>query len=237
MQVSPCTKVACVGPGCNPAHTLAPNAADKPTRVFVFVNVLTLINGTPAVGFYDWKLFRKGWGCPEKEERKLITAISKRAVKLWPEADLINVNMDVTAIRLNGCPLDLQKLLDADNFNFEHDMNGIANCIDRKTSELKNCFLPRCSKPEGGLMMVDINLHNENVRIARVATYLKKRWWNKHKDGAFINPTCVDKIGWDGIHSIEFPDVRNVLAIHKAIQKRKIQDKPCNGVTGACDEH
>jgi hypothetical protein len=33
--------------------------------------------------------------------------------------------MDVEAVHNNGCPLRLQELLDADDFNFFHDMLGI----------------------------------------------------------------------------------------------------------------
>ena len=80
-----------------------------------------------------------------KEDNRLIKTICKRAVTLWPDADYLNVTMDVTATHLNGCPLDLKKLLNADDFNFAHDMGGIASCLDRKTGKLTKCFLPRCS--------------------------------------------------------------------------------------------
>lgn len=83
-----------------------------------------------------------------KEEMKLIQNISRRAVEIWPKAKTINIDMDITATHCNGCPLDLEKLLAADDFNFAHDIAGISNCLDRKTGKLTNCFLPRYAKPE-----------------------------------------------------------------------------------------
>lgn len=53
--------------------------------------------------------------------------------------------MDITATHLNGCPLQLQKFLDADDFNFAHDLVGIVNHMDRSTGQLIRCFLPRCA--------------------------------------------------------------------------------------------
>lgn len=41
--------------------------------------------------------------------------------------------------------LRLNELLNADNFNFAHDVVGIQNNINRKTGKVENCFLPRFS--------------------------------------------------------------------------------------------
>jgi hypothetical protein len=43
-------------------------------------------------------------------------------------------------------PLDLEKLLNFDEFNFAHDIVGIINHLDHTTFELTKCFLPRCTK-------------------------------------------------------------------------------------------
>jgi hypothetical protein len=72
-----------------------------------------------------------------KEEHEVIDAIVKRANGNW------ELSMDITATHLNGTPLKLQELLEADDFNFFHDVNGIRNHIDRQTGELRGCFLPR----------------------------------------------------------------------------------------------
>lgn len=53
--------------------------------------------------------------------------------------------MDIAATHVNGCPLNLQKLLEADDFNFAHDVFGIERHLNRSTGELENCFVPRCA--------------------------------------------------------------------------------------------
>lgn len=98
------------------------------------------------------------------EEYDLAKAIGERAVRDMPEwaterqrhqtmtADMpvaVAVEMDVIAVHANGCPLDLQKLLDADDFNFAHDVDGIYWHLDRTTGRLTDHFLPRCARREG----------------------------------------------------------------------------------------
>ena len=58
----------------------------------------------------------------------------------YPNMDIL---MDVDACHSNGCPLQLQALLDADDFNFAHDVFGIRRNINRQTGQLMNCFWPR----------------------------------------------------------------------------------------------
>ena len=41
--------------------------------------------------------------------------------------------------------LDFTKLLSFDNFNFSHDIAGIANNLNHDTHKLDNCFCPRCA--------------------------------------------------------------------------------------------
>lgn len=59
-----------------------------------------------------------------------------------------DIEMDITATHASGNPLRLQALLEADDFNFAHDIFGIANCLNRATGQLENCFRPRFSQPE-----------------------------------------------------------------------------------------
>jgi NAD+ synthase len=42
-----------------------------------------------------------------------------------------------------GCDLNLEGLLNADDFNFSHDICGIHNNLDRENKKLNNNFLPR----------------------------------------------------------------------------------------------
>ena len=86
-----------------------------------------------------------------KKEMELIDKITKRAASLYGLADarsMMNINMDITATHLNGCPLKLKELLEADDFNFGHDIVGISNHINRETGEIGDCFLPRFAQPE-----------------------------------------------------------------------------------------
>lgn len=86
-----------------------------------------------------------------KEDMELIDKITKRAAILYGLADarsMMNLNMDITATHLNGCPLKLKELLAADDYNFGHDIVGISNHINRETGEIEDCFLPRFAQPE-----------------------------------------------------------------------------------------
>ena len=44
-------------------------------------------------------------------------------------------------------PLDLERMLNADDINFAHDFFGIRKHMDRKTGKLGDCFVPRFAKP------------------------------------------------------------------------------------------
>lgn len=83
-----------------------------------------------------------------KEDAALIDKIVDRAESLTVgPIDRLSVDMDITACHANGNPLDLQRLLDADNFTFVHDVGGISAHIDRETGRLGDFFVPRCSIP------------------------------------------------------------------------------------------
>lgn len=84
------------------------------------------------------------------EEHETIEKIVARAERdgLSTVADRAHLTMDVTATHASGCPLDLAGLLDADEFNFAHDVLGIVRHLDRNTGQLGDCFLPRYSKRE-----------------------------------------------------------------------------------------
>ncbi len=89
------------------------------------------------------------WNTSNKE-RILISNIAERGSKLIKnitkkKVDLLSLEMDITACHLNGCPLKLKKWLEADDFNFIHDISGISRNMNRYTGKLMNCFLPRFS--------------------------------------------------------------------------------------------
>lgn len=88
----------------------------------------------------------------KKSDVLLVQAIANRAVatakRLRINYDRTDSEMDLLAVHLNGCRLDLKKLLQTDDFNFNHDVFGIRRHLDRETGQLKDCFLPRSAAPE-----------------------------------------------------------------------------------------
>ncbi len=56
--------------------------------------------------------------------------------------------MDLVACHANGCPLDFERLSDADDFNIAHDVFGIRRHLDRETGQLTDHFLPRYAAKE-----------------------------------------------------------------------------------------
>jgi hypothetical protein len=86
-------------------------------------------------------------------ESEIINQIANRAVAVAISHgvkghDKQSAYMDIEACHCNGMPLDLGKLLAADEFNFAHDIFGIRRHINRKTGEIEGCFVPRCALPE-----------------------------------------------------------------------------------------
>jgi hypothetical protein len=80
------------------------------------------------------------------EEYAMVQVIAKRAVKMKIYRDRLTADMDISAAHAT-CPLDLVRLLEADNFNFGHDMAGIRDHLNRETGKLERFFLPRCARP------------------------------------------------------------------------------------------
>lgn len=81
-----------------------------------------------------------------KEDRTIVD-ITERAEKLGILAkDKFSLKMDLFYTN-EEIPLDFERLLNADNFNFSHDIVGIQNNFNRKTLSMDNFFLPRFAKP------------------------------------------------------------------------------------------
>lgn len=77
-----------------------------------------------------------------KEQLVVINKIAKRAMREL-DMDGLTVNMDLCACISQGNPLRLNDLLNADAFNFAHDIIGIYNHINRDMGVLEDFFLPR----------------------------------------------------------------------------------------------
>lgn len=80
-------------------------------------------------------------------EKRVIGEIADRAMKFnaqygWgrTKQDFL---MDIEAVHCNDAKLDFERLRDADDFNFTHDIVGIARHLNRETGKLENHFLPR----------------------------------------------------------------------------------------------
>lgn len=72
----------------------------------------------------------------------------------------IEIEMDFCAVQNSSTPLDLSKLLAADDFNFAHDVFGIARHLDRRddsetAGELGGFFLPRYAIKSQGPVPTD----------------------------------------------------------------------------------
>lgn len=76
-------------------------------------------------------------------ELDLIGCIADRFLEQYKSVRRLDVLMDITACHCNGCPLDLEKLVGADDFSFFHDVVGIMRHLDRVSGQLNQHFLPR----------------------------------------------------------------------------------------------
>lgn len=92
-------------------------------------------------------------------EASTITAIAERYLDLihheFPDGGAkLALRMDLTACHLNGCPLDLDGLLAADDFALAHDVQLIDRHLNRDTGKLglrgeePGVILPRCALPQ-----------------------------------------------------------------------------------------
>jgi hypothetical protein len=74
---------------------------------------------------------------------RIVTRAEAIADRIGRPLNVSQIMMDVTACHANGCPLQLEKLLKADEFTFVHDVFGIERHLDRATGKLTDAFSPR----------------------------------------------------------------------------------------------
>lgn len=133
------------------------------------------------------------------EEREIVNNILDRAMPLlYPkgERERLDVEMDLVATHSNGCPLDLQRLLDARDFDLAHDIYGIALHLDRSTGKLKDHFLPRCARrdpllceqntPDIGRQVLQVFCDDpqSSVHTPLASTFEHGQWWIQCECGA-----------------------------------------------------
>lgn len=85
------------------------------------------------------------WNKTTDTDLVLIRKCAKRAYKELKNIvpiSFMDLEMDITAANI-ASPLKLEELLNADDFNFAHDICGIRANINRDSGEMNNCFLPR----------------------------------------------------------------------------------------------
>lgn len=79
----------------------------------------------------------------EAQDFLIILDIVERANKKgYLMFDGLSLSMDLEFTH-NLFNLRLQELLQADDFNFAHDIIGIQNNLNRQTRQMENCFVPR----------------------------------------------------------------------------------------------
>ena len=89
-------------------------------------------------------------------------ALIERIVRRWEDMhnahpdprqfDRSGATMDLVACHNNGCRLDLDRLLDADDGSFAHDVYGINRHLNRTTGELGDFFVPRFASSDKGCL-------------------------------------------------------------------------------------
>lgn len=84
------------------------------------------------------------WNDLSAADLETIHDIAKRITSDFPDADMLTVEMDLSACHLLN-PLRLSDMLTADRMDLCHDVFGIMRHINRNTGELRNCFSPRFS--------------------------------------------------------------------------------------------
>lgn len=90
-----------------------------------------------------------------KQEMLLISLIADRALKMavkydCPYEDKLSAVLDIEYAH-KQVPMRLRELLEADDFNFSHDVFGIRRHMNRDKCKLEGSFLPRFAIPTGSV--------------------------------------------------------------------------------------
>lgn len=125
-----------------------------------------------------------------KADHRIIECIVDRALAVFPAFERQATTMDITAVHLNGCPLRLAALLEADDFDFSHDILGIRQHLDRATGLLTDGFSPRFARPHRAESHDNIQIMSLALAAAVIAA---KQLRLPRKQ--FIR---LATIGWDG---------------------------------------
>ena len=80
-----------------------------------------------------------------REDSEAIDRIVQRASVHFTSVSRTALTMDLMVAH-GCCPLDLKGLLDAGTADFNHDIAGIIQHVDRREYKLEGCFLPRYAR-------------------------------------------------------------------------------------------
>lgn len=108
------------------------------------------------------------YGKPSREDMQLILAILNRAKQMpaFDEQEIARVDFVLSLQAAHHrTPLDLEGLLQADEYEFTHDAFGILRHMDLDTGELADDFLPRFAKNDQGVAVGAPEVHTVTVRI------------------------------------------------------------------------
>lgn len=72
----------------------------------------------------------------------IVSKIADRAVAMFG-CNKIDIYMDLDMCIEGGCELDLERLLNANDYDFAHDISGIHTYLNHETKVLTRGFLPR----------------------------------------------------------------------------------------------
>lgn len=82
----------------------------------------------------------------KKQSLQIIAKIIERADNMGVLMfDRLSLLMDLEYVSINS-NLNLSDLLNANNFNFTHDISGIQNNMNRQTKTMENSFVPLCAR-------------------------------------------------------------------------------------------
>lgn len=90
--------------------------------------------------------------CPVEDIDKIIKVLDRFEERIIHH-DRKETLFDLMNCQSGGCLLDLDKLLESEDIDFFHDLNGIKTYMDRRTGFIGGYFVPRCAKDEayGGI--------------------------------------------------------------------------------------
>lgn len=80
--------------------------------------------------------------CMQRMRGTLRDAVGEAAAKF----DEQTAAMDLMVVHRNCMPLDFFALLTSSDDDFTHDIFGVGMCIDRRSGQLTNGFMPRCRR-------------------------------------------------------------------------------------------